>query len=118
MDDHTESDPPAHAEPASLAAAMSEAVVASVEHPHRFEAVFDRYHRVIHEYLARAAGPDRADEWAGDVFVAAFSARVRYDPARGSVRAWLFGIAANVRHTRGRSDQRGRRASARVAAEP
>ena len=51
---------------------MSEAVVASVEHPHRFEAVFDQYHRIIHEYLARAVGRDHADECAGDVFVAAF----------------------------------------------
>lgn len=117
MDDHSESGP-SHAEPASLAAAMSEAVVASVEHPHRFEVVFDRYHRAIYEYLARSVGTDRADEWTGDVFVAAFTARVRYDPALGSVRAWLFGIAANVRHTRGRSDQRGRRAWNRMAPAP
>lgn len=118
MDDHTESDPPAHTEPPPVAAAMSEAVVASVEHPHRFEVVFDRYHGAIHEYLSRSVGPDRADEWAGDVFVAAFSARVRYDPMLGSVRAWLFGIAANIRRTRLRSDRRGQRAWTRVAPEP
>ena len=97
---------------------VEEQVQTLVDHPHRFEAVFDRYHRVIHEYLARSAGPERADEWAGEVFVAAFSARVRYDPALGSVRAWLFGIAANVRHTRARSDRRGRQAWTRVALEP
>jgi RNA polymerase sigma-70 factor (ECF subfamily) len=117
MEEHTGSDPPTHAEPASIVAAMSEAVVASVEHPHRFEAVFDQYHRVIYDYLARSVGPDLADEHAGDVFVAAFSARIRYDPALGTVRAWLFGIAANVRHTRARSERRRRSAWDRVAPE-
>jgi RNA polymerase sigma-70 factor (ECF subfamily) len=96
---------------------MSDAVVASVDHPHRFEAVFEQYHRAIHEYLARSVGRDRADELAGDVFVAAFAARPRYEPARGSVRAWLFGIAANIRRTRARSDWRGRRAWDRVGGE-
>jgi RNA polymerase sigma-70 factor (ECF subfamily) len=96
---------------------MSDAVVESVEHPHRFEAVFDQYHRAIHEYLARTGGPGQADEHAGDVFVTAFSIRARYDPARGSVRAWLFGIAANVRHTRARSTRRGRRAWNRLPRE-
>jgi RNA polymerase sigma-70 factor (ECF subfamily) len=96
---------------------MSDAVIASVEHPHRFEAVFDAYHGVVHEYLARAFGPDRADEYAGDVFVAAFTARVRYDPDLGSVRAWLLGIAVNIKRTRARSDRRGRRAWGRVGRE-
>ena len=117
MSDTTDNDPPASAETTSTASAMSEAVVESVEHPHRFEAVFDEYHRPIHGYLARSVGPDRADEYAGDVFVAAFAARARYDPALGSARAWLFGIAANVRRTRIRSDVRGRRAWRRVGGE-
>jgi RNA polymerase sigma factor (sigma-70 family) len=117
MTDATNEDRPAPAEPASVAVAMSDAVVASVEHPHRFEAVFEQYHRTIHEYLARAVGRDHADECAGDVFVAAFSGRARYDPALGSVRAWLFGIATNIRRTRARSHARGRRAWGRVATE-
>jgi RNA polymerase sigma-70 factor (ECF subfamily) len=117
MSDATDNDRPAHAEPASVASAMSEAVVASVEHAHRFEAVFEQYHRTIYEYLARAVGPDRADEYAGDVFVAAFDARVRYDPTLGSVRGWLFGIAANIRRNRARSEGRSRRAWDRVGGE-
>jgi RNA polymerase sigma-70 factor (ECF subfamily) len=117
MSDTSGSDRTAHAEPASIASAMSEAVVASVEHPHRFEAIFEQYHRSVYEYLARSVGRDRADEYAGDVFVAGFGARARYDPERGSVRAWLFGIAANIRRTRARSDWRGRRAWDRVGGE-
>jgi RNA polymerase sigma-70 factor (ECF subfamily) len=118
MSDSRGSERPAHAESASVAAAMSDAVVESVDHPHRFEAVFEQYHRTIYGYLARAVGRDRADEYAGDVFVAAFAGRFRYDPDLGSVRAWLFGIAANIRHTRARSDWRGRRAWHRVGGEP
>jgi RNA polymerase sigma factor (sigma-70 family) len=117
MSDATDHGRPANAEPTSVASAMSDAVVTSVEHPHRFEAVFEQYHRTIYEYLARAVGRARADEYAGDVFVAAFAARARYDPALGSVRAWLFGIAANVRRTRARSDARGKRAWDRVGGE-
>ena len=117
MSDAHDRERPAHAEPESVAAAMSDAVVESVDHPHRFEAVFEQYHRVIHDYLARTVGRGRADELAGDVFVTAFAARARYDPALGSVRAWLFGIAANIRHTRLRSDARGRRAWGRVGGD-
>jgi RNA polymerase sigma-70 factor, ECF subfamily len=117
MSDATDNDRPAHAEPTSIASAMSEAVVASIDHPHRFEVVFEQYHRTIYEYLARAVGRDRADEYAGDVFVAAFDARVRYDPELGSVRGWLFGIAANIRRNRARSEGRSRRAWDRVGAE-
>lgn len=117
MDDATDEEQPPRAEPTSLASAASDAVVTSVEHPHRFEAVFEQYHRAVYQYLARAVGPDLADEYAGDVFVTAFAARARYDPALGSVRAWLFGIAANIRRTRARSTGRGRRAWKRVGGE-
>jgi RNA polymerase sigma-70 factor (ECF subfamily) len=117
MSDATDDDRPAPAEPPSVASAMSEAVLASGVHPHRFEVVFEEYHRTIHEYLARAVGRDHADECAGDVFVAAFAGRSRYDPALGSVRAWLFGIATNIRRTRARSRARGVRAWGRLGPE-
>jgi RNA polymerase sigma-70 factor, ECF subfamily len=117
MSDARGTDRPGNPEPPSVAAAMSETVVASVEHPHRFEEVFHQYHGAIHEYLARTASRSYADEYAGDVFVTAFAARARYDPSRGTVRAWLFGIAANVRRTRNRSLGRGRRAWNRMTRE-
>ena len=64
---------------------MAEVMHASIDHPHRFEAVFDRYHPAVYRYLANLAGHELADELAGDVFVAAFHARVRFDPTFGSV---------------------------------
>ena len=84
------------------------AVRASVEHPECFSVVFERHHRVVWTYLARLAGPDVADEIAGDVFVTAFERRARFDPARGEVRSWLYGIASNKLRTRFRSDRRAR----------
>lgn len=90
---------------------------ASVARPELFEAIFDRYHRRIWAYLARRGGRDRADELAGDVFVTAFADRAGYDPARGSVAAWLYGIAGHRLHTSFRSDARAARALRRAAAQ-
>lgn len=93
----------------------ADAVAASLAQPERFGVVFDRYHAAIWAFLARHAGRDTADELAGDVFVTAFRNRQRYDPACGTVRAWLYGIAVNLQRTRWRSDARQARALERVA---
>lgn len=97
---------------------IAEAVVASVADPARFGEVFDRYHPVMWRYLARTAGPDLADDLAGDVFAAAFGARHRFDPDRGQVHSWLYGIAANHARSALRSNGRSRRALQRAARAP
>lgn len=81
----------------------ADVVATSVVAPDRFGIIFDRYHAVIWAFLARTAGPDAADELAGDVLLAAFASRHRYEPARGTVRAWLYGIAMNLLRTQWRS---------------
>ena len=93
----------------------ADAVAASLSQPDCFGLLFDRYHAAIWAFLARHAGRDAADELAGDVFVAAFRNRHRYDPACGTVRAWLYGIAMNLQRSRWRSDARQARALDRVA---
>lgn len=93
----------------------ADVVAASVAQPERFSVVFDRYHRVVWGFLARMAGTEAADDLAGEVFVAAFAHRDRYDPTSGSVRAWLYGIAANLQRSRWRSDARRARTLERVA---
>jgi len=95
----------------------ADVVRASVAQPELFETIFNRHHRRIWAYLARNGGRERADELAGDVFVAAFSYRDRYDAGRGSVVAWLYGIAANLNRTRFRRQARAARALVRVAAQ-
>ena len=89
----------------------------SVTDPKLFEVVFERHHQRIWAYLARRAGRERADELAGDVFVTAFRRRASYDPSRGSVSAWLYGIASHQLQTRFRSDARAARALRRAWAE-
>jgi RNA polymerase sigma factor (sigma-70 family) len=93
----------------------ADAVAASLAQPACFGVLFDRYHAGIWAFLARYAGRNAADELAGDVFVAAFRNRQRYDPACGTVRAWLYGIAMNLQRTRWRSDARRARALERLA---
>jgi RNA polymerase sigma factor (sigma-70 family) len=87
----------------------------SLAQPELFEVIFRRHHRRIWAYLARSSGREGADELAGDVFVAAFSQRDRYDPDRGSAISWLYGIATNVARNRFRQQERASRALARVA---
>lgn len=63
--------------------------------PRRFERLVDNHGVRVHAYLARRAGAD-ADDLLAEVWLAAYTARHRYDAARGELGAWLFGIARNV----------------------
>jgi RNA polymerase sigma-70 factor (ECF subfamily) len=90
------------------------AVAESLDRPERFEAVFDAHHRAVWGYLARRAGRDVADDLAGEVFTIAFARRESFDGERGTVRPWLFGIAANLLRTRRRSSVRSERAVERL----
>jgi RNA polymerase sigma factor (sigma-70 family) len=49
----------------------------------------------LHAYLARRAGAD-ADDLLAEVWLRAFAARGTFDPRRGSVRVWSFGVARHV----------------------
>ena len=66
---------------------------------------FDQNFSRIYAYaLYRVQDPGVADEIASQTFTAAISRIDRYDPERGSMDAWLFGIARNVirKHLRAR----------------
>jgi RNA polymerase sigma-70 factor, ECF subfamily len=82
--------------------------------PEYFATIFDRYFGEIHRYLARRVGAPMADDLAGDVFLAAFSQRKRFDIARASARPWLYGIATNVIGSHWRDERRFYQALARV----
>lgn len=94
--------------------ADARALRASLGEPERFGEIFDRHHGLIWTYLARIGGAQAADDLTGEVFASAFEARHRYDPARGSVRSWLYGIATNHSRTRFRSLARAQRATERL----
>jgi RNA polymerase sigma-70 factor (ECF subfamily) len=89
-------------------------VTASLRHPERFAAVFDRHAPHIHRYLARRLGGQIADDLVGETFLIAFGGRGRYDPAFPSARPWLYGIATNLVARRRREEAREYRLRAAV----
>jgi RNA polymerase sigma-70 factor (ECF subfamily) len=92
-------------------------IVASLEHPVRFGAIFDRHATVLHRYLVRRLGPDEADGMVGEVFRIAFERRHTFDASRDTARPWLYGIATNLLAKHRRSESRRLRAVARLAAQ-
>ena len=94
--------PPTSPSP-SMAATTDAAVVAeSLHRPERFAAIYDRYFAEIYRYVAGRLGPDVADDLAAETFTDAFRKRAQFQPSRGALRPWLYGIATNLvaRHRR------------------
>jgi RNA polymerase sigma factor (sigma-70 family) len=58
----------------------------------QFAAVYDRYAPMLFRYAARRLGRDQAEDAVSETFLTAFADRSRFDPERGQLRAWLFGI--------------------------
>lgn len=68
-------------------------------------AFYRRYERPVAGFFARATGRgDLAADLTAETFAEALASLARFDPARGSAAAWLFGIA---RHVLARSRERG-----------
>jgi RNA polymerase sigma-70 factor (ECF subfamily) len=61
----------------------------------RFEELVVAHSAALHGYLARRA-PAAADDLLAEVWLRAFAGRAGYDPARGTARVWLFGVARHV----------------------
>ncbi|GAA4609611.1 RNA polymerase sigma factor [Actinoallomurus liliacearum] len=64
--------------------------------PDGFTAVYDRYFGDVHRYVAGRLDTQAADDIAAETFLVAFRKRERFDPARGALRPWLFGIATKL----------------------
>lgn len=94
-----------------------ELIAAARSDPGQFTGLFDRHYATIHGYLRRRLGPELADELAAETFIRAFQDRRRYDPERGAVRLWLFGIATNLLRRHHRSEHRRLAAYARSPIE-
>lgn len=71
-----------------------------------FERLFEQHFDGVYGYLARRVGPELARDLASETFARAFAARRKYDPTRGEVRAWLFGIAHNLLRRHYRDEER------------
>jgi len=90
----------------------------SLRQPERFGRIYDRHFPGIYGYIASRLGPDEADDLTAETFIEAFRRRAAFDPARGSVRPWLFGIATRLVAQHRRAEARRYRALARTPAEP
>jgi RNA polymerase sigma-70 factor (ECF subfamily) len=90
----------------------------SLASPERFGEIYARYFAEIYRYVAGRLGPEAAEDPAAETFLVAFRRRARFDPGRGAVRAWLYGIATNVVAQHRRAEARRYRALARTGADP
>ena len=80
-----------------------------------FEAVFREHFAPVHRFIARRVGTALAEDLAAEVFATAYRRRASYQPERGSLRPWLYGIAANVLRRHWRDEQQLLELDARVA---
>jgi RNA polymerase sigma factor (sigma-70 family) len=56
-------------------------------------AVYDAHSRLVFSFCRRALGPERAADATQEVFTEVWRSRDRFDPARGTLRGWVMGIA-------------------------
>ena len=75
--------------------------------PDLFEAFYREHVEDVQRFVARRVGDrERAADLTAEIFLAAIDSAHRYQPQRGSPRAWLYGIArvllASERRQRGR----------------
>jgi len=77
--------------------------------------LYEEHVDAIHTHVARRIGRDLAADVTAETFRIAIDQRQSFDPARGSARAWLFGIATNLIRRHWRTEERRLRAMARSA---
>ncbi|GAA4637617.1 RNA polymerase sigma factor [Actinoallomurus vinaceus] len=95
----------------------TETLPLSRDDPEWFTVLYDRYAEDIHRYIAGRLGRESADDLTADVFLVAFRKRATFDPARGAVKPWLYGIATKVVSRHRRSEGRRLKALFRMSAE-
>ena len=72
-----------------------------------FQAVFDQHKDAVYRFAWRMSGsPAAAEDITQDVFVGLLRYPDRFDPDRGTLRAFLLGIARNLALKRWRAEHR------------
>ncbi|NUR31302.1 MAG: RNA polymerase sigma factor [Catenulispora sp.] len=99
------------------ALADNDALPLARDDPDWFTFLYDRYAADIHRYIAGRLGSAAAGDLTADVFLIAFRKRATFDPERGEVRPWLYGIATKVVSHHRRAEGRRLKALARMNAE-
>lgn len=65
----------------------------AADEPGALRLAYDAHGAVVFSFCRRALGADQAADVTQEVFVTAWKVRSRFDPAKGTLRSWLFGIA-------------------------
>jgi RNA polymerase sigma-70 factor (ECF subfamily) len=86
-----------------------------IEAPADFEVAFREHFAPVYRFIARRVGTDLAEDLAAEAFATAYRRRASYDHDRGSLRSWLFGIAANLVREHWRDEQQLLELDARLA---
>ena len=62
---------------------------------HALRAAYDAHGSLVYSFCRRSLDDARAKDVTQEVFVSAWRARDQFDPAKGSLAAWLMGITKN-----------------------
>ncbi len=99
------------AEPASGSSAGNGSPTLTLTDETSLRAAYEAHGSLVYSFCRRTIGEERAKDVTQEVFVSAWRARHRFDPAKGSLAGWLVGIAKNrlidnVRAEKRHSDRR------------
>ena len=73
--------------------------------PEDFEAAFREHFPPVYRFISRRVGSAIAEDLAAETFATAYRRRACFEPGRGSLRSWLYGIAANLVRSHWRAEQ-------------
>jgi RNA polymerase sigma factor (sigma-70 family) len=73
--------------------------------PADFESAFQQHFPSIYLFISRRVGTALAEDLAAETFATAYRRRASFDPERGSLRSWLYGIATNLVRNHWRAEQ-------------
>ncbi len=74
--------------------------------------MFDRHARDLLRYASARVGEQAAEDIVAQTFLAAYEQRNRYDPGRGELLPWLYGICTNLLRRHRRTELRRLKATA------
>jgi RNA polymerase sigma-70 factor, ECF subfamily len=71
-----------------------------------FQVAFEQHKDVVYRFAWRMSGSTAAEDITQDVFVSLLRHADRFDPARGTLRAFLLGVARNLALKHWRAEHR------------
>jgi RNA polymerase sigma factor (sigma-70 family) len=73
--------------------------------PADFEVAFQQHFPSIYRFISRRVGTALAEDLTAETFATAYRRRASFEPRRGSLRSWLYGIAINLVRNHWRAEQ-------------